>query len=236
MSVNISVIDYGLGNVHSVQNALRHIGARANLAGKPDEIKGADGVILPGVGAFGDAMERLRQMGFIEALKDYAEEGRPLLGICLGMHLLFSYSEEFGHNSGLDLIKGRVVNLSMKQTQGTFMPKIPHVGWNGLLGPSDGVEWKGTILEGITYGSEVYFVHSFTTVPTDETIVLSQTEYGGILLDAVLRHENIYGCQFHPEKSRQTGLNILKNFVAVINESKIQRNTGTFPCYKSIHA
>jgi len=182
----------------------------------PEKLKTAEGVILPGVGAFGDGMSRLEQRGFIEPLKRYAAGGKPLLGICLGMQFLFSRSEEFGMHNGLDLIGGEVVRLPRAKIRDEFNYKIPHIGWNGLLKPSGAVVWPDTILDGIDEHAQAYFLHSFAAVPEDSSNILAHVGYGGNLVAAVVKKGNIYGCQFHPEKSRGTGIRILRNFVNIV--------------------
>jgi len=167
---------------------------------------------LPGVGAFEDGMTGLRQKGFLGPLNAYVGKGRPLLGICLGMQLLMDKSYEFGEHEGLHLIKGEVVPAKKTGTTGVPL-KIPHVGWNGLLKSKQ--EWDGTILEDLPPGTEMYFIHSFVAAPQDGTCILTETEYGGHRFCSVVASDNVYGCQFHPEKSATCGLKVLKNFVSL---------------------
>lgn len=214
------VIDYGLGNLHSIENAFLYLNTDIEIADTPNGLECAEGIVLPGVGAFGDGMKGLEQRGFIEPLKAYAESGRPLLGICLGMQFLFSYSEEFGLHKGLDLIRGKVAYFPPKRVEDGFNYKIPHIGWNRLVKSPGTTDWGATILDAVKEGEEVYFVHSYVALPEDETTVLSYTEYGGNLVTAVVRKGNIYGCQFHPEKSRETGLKILHNFIEIVSSYK----------------
>ncbi len=221
MSSNIFVIDYGIGNLHSVEKAVSYLNAGARVIDKPEGIESARGLILPGVGAFGDGMRLLGERGFVEPLKRYARSGRPLLGICLGMQFLFSHSEEFGAHRGLDLIGGRVVRIGPKKIEDGFNYKVPHIGWNRLILPPEfKPSWENTILDGISENEELYFVHSFTALPDDSSTVLAYTEYGGNLIVAAVKNGNIYGCQFHPEKSRQTGIRILQNFVNIASNYK----------------
>jgi glutamine amidotransferase len=208
----IVVVDYGLGNLHSVEKALNYLGIKALVSDGPDAIAQADGVILPGVGAFGDGIKRLTQQGFVPALRDYAGKGKPLLGICLGMQLLFSQSDEFGCHEGLNLIQGKVEYLLPQSVADEMKCRIPHIGWNRLVLPNWRTDWKETILAGLKAGDEFYFIHSYHCVPADQSIVLATTNYGGNDITAVVKKGLIYGCQFHPEKSREVGLKILKTF------------------------
>lgn len=216
----VYIIDYGIGNLFSVQKAMRFLGVDAKFINTPEALDEADGVILPGVGAFGDGMARLRQNGFVEPIMRYAGQGRPLLGICLGMQFLFSRSEEFGMHDGLDLIRGEVVKFPMAKVRDGFNYKIPHIGWNGLFKPSDKREWAGTILDGIKEHEKAYFLHSFIAMPDDEANILAYTEYGGNHIVAAVKKGNIYGCQFHPEKSRGLGIRILESFYNIVKERR----------------
>jgi glutamine amidotransferase len=195
----IAIVDYGMGNLRSVQKALEHVGFPAKVTSTPQEILEARSVVLPGVGAFGDAMVNLRSRALIEPLREIAERGTPFLGICLGMQLLFARSEERGDFSGLGILTGRVVRFQTSL-------RVPHVGWNQIhiLKPS-------AILEGIQDGDFAYFVHSYYPEPEDAGIVLATTDYD-IDFASVIGKENIFGAQFHPEKSQDVGLQILTNF------------------------
>lgn len=206
----VVVIDYGLGNLFSISRALHCVGAREKITSQPEEIEHASHVILPGVGAFGEGIVQLRRMDLIEPLQRYARSDRPLLGICLGMQLFMSFSDELGRHEGLNLIGGGVIAFP----EG-LRGKIPHTGWNDLLCPNGAVLWRGTILEGVDSGQSVYFAHSYTVVPDDADYVLGVTHYGGHNYCSVLRKGLIYGCQFHPEKSGEVGLRILRNFLSV---------------------
>lgn len=208
--MKIVIIDYGLCNLLSVHNALAHIGIKSVVTHDPADLKDADAAILPGVGAFRDGIEGLRQRGFVEAVKLYVMKGRPLFGICLGMQLLMDKSYEFGEYEGLGLISGAVTPVDNVSNEGLPL-KIPHIGWNTLLNAS--CSWDNTPLSGLRKGSEVYFVHSFRVVPRDNAHILAETEYGGKRFCSMIAKGNIYGCQFHPEKSSASGLSILENFV-----------------------
>jgi len=202
----IGIIDYGMGNLRSVEKALEHLGARCAILNRPEEAVGLAGFILPGVGAFARAMENLRAGGWVEEIRRIAGEGYPLLGICLGHQLLFSRSEEGKGAEGLDFIPGRVVRLP--ETAGI----IPHMGWNQLRFPR-----PHPLFSGLEEGSWVYFVHSYVAGPEDPGVVTAVTDYGGEFVSAVSR-ENIHGLQFHPEKSQAAGLKILENFIRIVGE------------------
>jgi len=182
---------------------------------------GTDAVIIPGVGAFGDGMNRLRQKGLDEAIRRYTRDGGHLLGICLGMQFLLSQSEELGLYDGLNLIPGRVVRLEPSKTAESGAGcKLPHIGWNGLQRPAQ-ASWAGTILEGIREGEQAYFVHSYVAIPSRSQDVLATTEYGASSFACVIARGNVYGCQFHPEKSRETGIGILRNFLFIAAKNKV---------------
>ncbi len=198
----IAIIDYGAGNLHSVKNALDFLGAESCVTGNAEEILNADKVILPGVGAFGDAMECLRKSGLEDAVKEAAGSGKPFLGICLGLHLLFEESEESPNVRGLGIFKGRIVKIPESS-----MLKIPHMGWNSITIVKD-----SKILKDIGESPYVYFVHSYYVKPECADIVSAYTEYGQNLAVAVER-DNIFATQFHPEKSGDMGMTILKNFI-----------------------
>lgn len=208
----VTVIDYGLGNLLSVRRALEHCGALVTVTGEPDAVITADRVVLPGVGAFARGMAELGQRGLDEAIRRYAAFERPLLGICLGMQLLFSRSEEFGSHPGLDLVKGQVVAIPDCGPSGQPHP-VPHVGWNALI-PSRR-NWQGSLLAGLADGDCVYFVHSFTARPDQEEERLADCHYHGLILSAAIASGSLTGCQFHPEKSGPVGLQIITNFLAV---------------------
>ena len=201
----IAIIDYGVGNLFSLSSSLRMIGADAVITGDPEVIKGCERLILPGVGAFGDAMEKLKADGLDRLIKEEAQGGKPLLGICLGMQLLFGKSYEFGEHEGLGLIKGSVVPLEGRIPKDL---KIPHIGWNSLKLYGD-----CPIFKNIKNGDFVYFVHSFFAEGCGESLAAT-TEYGTEIC-AAASNKNVYGCQFHPEKSGETGLAILRAFCSM---------------------
>lgn len=197
----IAVIDYGMGNLHSVKAAVERLGYAVTVTSDESELMKADGAILPGVGAFGDAMAELSKAGLDEAVKCYAASGKPLLGICLGMQLLFSSSEEHGEHAGLGLLPGKVVRF-----QGSY--KVPHMGWNRLAFRTDSPLFAG-LQEG-----HVYFVHSFHALPGREEDLLATTDYYQPVT-AIVGRGNVYGMQFHPEKSGSVGMQLLGNFLAL---------------------
>ena len=197
------IIDYGVGNLFSLRSSLEAIGEQAFFSGDMEELKKADRLILPGVGAFGDAAKKLQESGMVPFIKEWAASGKPLMGICLGMQLLLEESEEYGHHQGLGLLKGRVVSMEKVLPREL---KIPHIGWNALIfNQKDCPLWKY-----IKEGDHVYFVHSFYGEDCADSLAAS-TEYGAVLTAAVAK-ENVMGCQFHPEKSGKVGLSILKAF------------------------
>lgn len=198
----IAIIDYGVGNLYSLKSSLDSLGIETKVTGNSEEIKAADKIILPGVGAFCDAAESLRACGLDKVVKEEAKKGKYIMGICLGMQLLFDKSYEFGEYEGLGLISGNVRPIA------DVIPdeyKIPHIGWNSLSFPK-----KSPIFKYINKGDFVYFVHSFYCADCKENVI-ANTEYGGILT-AAAQKDNVFGCQFHPEKSGDVGLKILKAF------------------------
>ena len=201
----IAIVDYGVGNLFSLRCSLESLGLKAEVSSVPDVIRNADRVILPGVGAFGDAADKLRETGLDRVVIEQAEAGKPLLGICLGMQLLFDKSYEFGEHAGLGLLHGQVIPI-----QGTIPAglKIPQMGWNALL-----VKRSHPLLKNVREGDCVYFVHSYYASDCEDSLVAT-TEYG-IELTAVAANGNVMGCQFHPEKSGKVGLGILSAFAEI---------------------
>lgn len=197
----IAIIDYDAGNIKSVEKALQYLGEEAVITRDAGEILMADKVILPGVGAFGDAMEKLNRYGLVPVIHEVVEKGIPFLGICLGLQLMFESSEEAPGVEGLGLLKGKIVRIP----EGDGL-KVPHMGWNSLNFPKE-----GRLFAGIPENSYVYFVHSYY-LQTEEDIVTATAEYG-VTIHASVEKGNVFACQFHPEKSSHTGLTILKNFV-----------------------
>ena len=200
----IAIIDYGVGNLFSLLSSLEFIGAKAVITDDADVIGSADKLFLPGVGAFGDAMEKLKKSGLDKTLLAAADRGTDIMGICLGMQLLFEKSYEYGEHDGLGLLKGEVVPMEGNIPSAL---KIPHIGWNAL-----NIKKPHRLFGGIKNGDCVYFVHSYYLKATDESIVKATTEYS-THIHASVEQGNVFACQFHPEKSSDTGLQILKNFV-----------------------
>ncbi len=208
--LEVAVIDYGVGNLLSVQRALEHCGVGVVVSADPKVILRAQRVVLPGVGAFANAMAALHERGLVDVIRGLAARGTPLLGICLGMQLLLDESEEFGITSGLGIIPGRVVAIPAITMEGRSQ-KIPHIGWNELR-PSENAHWEGSVLQGIRPGETAYFAHSFQANPNACADRVAECIYGGHRIPAVIRYGQVSGCQFHPEKSGKTGLTILTNF------------------------
>ena len=200
----VAIVDYGAGNIKSVENAVRYLGHEAVLTRDPAVILSADHVILPGVGAFGDAMTRLCRYGLDEVLRETAKRGIPLLGICLGLQLLFESSEESPGAQGLGILKGHILRIPDGEGR-----KVPQIGWNDLTYPN-----PGKLFAGLPEGTYVYFVHSYYLRAEDPAIVTARTRYG-VDIDASVESGNVFACQFHPEKSEAAGMKILQNFLAI---------------------
>ncbi len=198
----IKIVDYGMGNLRSVQKAFEKLGSAAEVVTHPTQIQDADKLVLPGVGAFRDAIGELKRKDFVQPLRDYVDSGKPFLGICLGLQLLFDVSYEDGEWEGLGIVPGKVVRFEDQPDL-----KIPHMGWNAL-----DIARETPLLSGIPSGSYVYFVHSYYVVPKDESVVIARTEHGVRFTSAISRG-NLNATQFHPEKSQKVGLHLLKNFI-----------------------
>lgn len=211
----VAILDYGIGNVKSIANAVESIGAKSFLTRKEEEILNADALIFPGVGAFAKGMSNLMEYGLSDLIYKFTKTGKPFLGICLGMQMLLEESEEFGSTKGLGLIKGKVIRLPLPENSHA---KLPHISWNGIIKPAEN-RWNSTILSGTSDRSDVYFVHTFVAAPTELSDVLAITEYGGIRFCSAVHKKNIYGMQFHPEKSGPVGLNILSKFISLANNN-----------------
>lgn len=212
MQADVVVIDYGIGNLLSVYRGFEYCGAKVDISNDPDVIRRAPRVVLPGVGAFANAMHELRNLQLLEVLYGVANSGSPFLGICLGMQLLLDESEEFGHTAGLGLIRGQVVPINSRNSDGIAL-KVPHIGWSELYHSEGRSDWCGSLIQDIQSGDSVYFTHSFRARLTHEIDCLSYCQYGDLRFPAVISRDNIHGCQFHPEKSGETGLKILSRFL-----------------------
>jgi glutamine amidotransferase len=210
----IAIVDYGVGNLRSVQKALERVGATAVVSADPATLDAAHGIVLPGVGAFGDGMAQLRARHLVEPVLRQVGQGKPFLGICLGMQLLFDESEEMGLHQGLGLLPGRVVRFP----EGDL--KVPHIGWNELH--LAGARPEMEILSGIAPGAHAYFVHSYYVAPAEPTDVLATTDYG-LEFASVVGRGQIFGAQFHPEKSQDVGLRLLENFAGVVRASTAEQ-------------
>jgi glutamine amidotransferase len=208
---NVTIVDYGFGNLFSVQRGLEKCGATVSVTSDPEAIGNSSRIVLPGVGAFGSAMDELDRLSLVDVLREFVASGRPLLGICLGMQLLLEESEEFGTRTGLAVIPGRVVPVPWATLEGERQ-KIPHIGWSGLIPANGGEGWAERFMVGLTPGDAVYFVHSFMAVPRLATDRLADCMYGGHRIAAIIKRGNVIGCQFHPEKSGRVGLGILEAF------------------------
>lgn len=202
----IAIIDYGMGNLRSVQKGFEKIGCEALITNDPKDILQAEKIVLPGVGAFSDCMHNLEQAGFIEPIQKVIAEGRPFLGICVGMQLLFTDSTEFGLHNGLNIIPGHVLRFPDHMTVAGEKLKVPQMGWNQLS-----FKLRPPVLHGVEDGSNVYFVHSFYVKPDDCSVIATTTDYGIEFCSSIWKN-NIFASQFHPEKSQGIGLKILKNF------------------------
>ncbi|MDT8395127.1 MAG: imidazole glycerol phosphate synthase subunit HisH [bacterium] len=203
------VVDYGMGNLRSAQKGLEKAGVRAVVSGDPGVVASADGVVLPGVGAFKDCMDNLRSSGLVKPVLDAIAADRPFLGICLGMQLMLSVSEEFGMHEGLGVVPGRVVRFPSGQGR-----KVPHMGWNRLH-----LAGQSPLFQGVPEGSFFYFVHSYYAVPEDDSVVGGWTDYGVRFCSAISRGR-LFATQFHPEKSHRHGLKILENFSRIVADYK----------------
>jgi glutamine amidotransferase len=210
-STKVTIIDYGVGNLLSVQRGLEKCGASVTISADPKVLLSSERVVFPGVGAFPDGMNALNKLNLNSVIKDFVQTGRPLLAICLGMELLFDESTEFSLTSGLALISGRVVPVPSLSPQGEKL-KIPHIGWAELETTKTHQNWDKTVLSDVKPFESAYFVHSYMAVPKYEENLVSTVSYGGNNLAAVVQKDNITGCQFHPEKSGEVGLRILSRF------------------------
>jgi len=211
---NILIVDYKLGNLFSVNQALTNIGLNVKITSNSGELEDADAIVLPGVGAFPDAMNNLRDLNLINPIKKFVNTGKPFLGVCLGLQLLFTESEEFGVSKGLGLINGRVKKFNNKNKDGEVR-KVPQIAWNQIR-KINGNSWENTPLKEINDGEFMYFVHSFFVEP-EEPVGLSQTNYDGQTYISSIQKDNLFACQFHPEKSAIKGLSIYNSWAELNN-------------------
>jgi len=208
----IAIVDYQLSNLYSVKHACDFVGLNTKITSKNTEISKADAIILPGVGAFGDAMINLNKLGLTKTIKNFVKTGKPMMGVCLGLQLLFTESEEFGQHQGLDLIPGKVIKFPAENDDGEKI-KVPHMGWNKIYAKKkDQSNWQGTPLEKNKQEEYMYFVHSYFVKPNDKKVILSLTNYSGLEYCSSLKKNNIFAVQYHPEKSGSAGLKIYKQW------------------------
>ena len=203
----INIIDYEMGNLRSVEKAFESLGFPVRVSADPNEIKTADKVVLPGVGAFRDCINNLRNGGFVEPLLEHIDAGKPMLGICVGMQMLFDVSEEFGQHQGLGLIPGKVVRFPAGMVENNERLKVPHMGWNNIS-----IKLQSPLFKEIDDESFVYFVHSYYCAAENSADIAATCRYGDVEFSASIWRDNIMATQFHPEKSQTVGLNIFKNF------------------------
>ena len=210
--MKIAIIDYGLGNLHSVFNAFESLGVNVAICDSAEELDSYDALVLPGVGAFGDAMQQLELTGLGDALIRCVKEGKALLGVCLGLQLLFEESDEFGNHKGLGLIRGKVHKLfDGRHTDNQL--RVPQIGWHQIEVSPNGTNWKDSCLNGLTANEYFYFVHSFVVEPSDPSDILSLTRYGEFTFCSAIKRANITAFQFHPEKSGPVGLSLYQSWI-----------------------
>ena len=209
LSKKITIIDYGCGNILNLARAIKFIGYEVDITHDKNKIINSSYVILPGVGAFGNAMKQIEKYNLHNTILEYAKSNKPLLGICLGMQILLTVSYEFGVHKGLGLIEGKVIKISNEKNKEI---KIPHMGWNEIYPNNNKKEWKNKILKSSSIGKSFYFVHSFVCITKDYDSTIAVCNYSDISIPAVVVTGNVFGCQFHPEKSADNGLAVLKNF------------------------
>jgi len=208
----VVVVDYGMGNLKSVQRGLEKVGANVVISSEPEKISTADRLLLPGVGGFKEGMAELARQGMTDAIHAFVKSGKPLLGICLGMQMLLDSSEEHGEYAGLGLIPGHVIAIPQFEG-GQVQRKIPHIGWSNLIKHEGHADWINTCLSQVLIDDYFYFVHSFMAKPLDNEHYLAVSNYEGLEITAAIHKDNVTGLQFHPEKSGEAGLKILKSFV-----------------------
>jgi imidazole glycerol-phosphate synthase subunit HisH len=214
MSTKITLLDYGMCNMLNVARALEHAGADVHVTEAPKDAVAAERLVVPGVGAFSECMRAVNDLGHGDAIREFVKSGRPMLGICVGMQILFEASEEFGETPGLGILPGRVRMVPNTTTTGARQ-RVPHIGWNHLIEPQAGRIWGKTLLEPFgTVGPAVYFVHSFAAQPSNDDDRLADCDYGGHRISAMVKRDNVTATQFHPERSGTVGLRMLKEFLS----------------------
>lgn len=213
MTASVTILDYGMCNLLNVARGFQAVGAEVTVTESADEAMAADRLVVPGVGAFRDSIAEVRRRGFDDVIRSFVQTGRPFLGICVGMQMLFDASEEFGDHQGLGILPGRVRAVPAITTDGQPQ-RVPHIGWSHLVEPEGGRDWTGTLLEDVVDASPaVYFVHSFAAVPERQNDRLADVIYGGHRICASVQRDNIMATQFHPERSAALGLELLSGFV-----------------------
>lgn len=212
-SVQVTVVDYGVGNVLSVCRALEMLGCKVGLESSPRRCAEAERLVLPGVGAFGDCVAKIGRLGLDEAIKAFSNHERPILGICVGMQMLFDYSEEFGHHDGLGVLHGYVSAMSTVEREGEFPLRVPHIGWTPLLAGEGYERHEIPLIRDDLLGQDVYFTHSYSVHPANTEDRLADYQRGSERICAAVQHNHLMGTQFHPEKSAKVGLAILERFV-----------------------
>lgn len=211
-SPHVTVLDYGMANLLNVVRAFEHCGAHVTIAEDAAEVPRADRLVVPGVGAFRDTMDEMTARGFDDAIREYVQTGRPMFGICVGMQMLFDASEEFGEHAGLGILPGRVVAVPSTTVAGEPQ-RVPHIGWNDLVEPEGGRDWRGTLLAPVDHSrSAVYFVHSYAAVPENHEDRLADCYYGGHRISSAVQHDQVMATQFHPERSGELGLRLISLF------------------------
>jgi imidazole glycerol-phosphate synthase subunit HisH len=226
----VAIVDYGMGNLFSIKHACSHVGLNTVITTSPADISGADAVILPGVGAFGDAMERLHRLDLVQVLRDIADSPIPLLGVCLGMQLLMEESSEFGSHKGLGIVPGTVDSLGTPSGQNGKL-KVPHIGWEGLCRIKGDVldPWAGSLFGGLADGTFMYFVHSLYVVPEAASVQIATTRYGDVEFCSALSHKSIFACQCHPERSGVEGLKVYYNLARLLEIKRNEKSTHQEP-------
>ena len=224
---DVLILDYGVGNLFSVRSACEAVGLTASISADREAVLAARAVIVPGMGAFGDAMDTLRRMDLVEPLRDVAASGTPLIGICLGLQLFMTESEEFGTHAGFGFIEGPAVRFQ-QPANATRPLKVPHVGWAAITPPPTGMHaapvgargWNDWPLQDVESGAYMYFVHSYYVAPQDPDVVMSQSTYGGTAFCSSIKSRNIFACQFHPERSGPVGVGIYRNIARHIADCR----------------
>lgn len=217
-SHRVAIVDYGLGNLRSIEQALLHASLRPVITSDARTILDADAVVLPGMGAFGDAMATLRRLDLVHVLRDLAQSPTPLIGVCLGVQLLMTESCEFGHHQGLNVIEGDVVRLENPR-HGDRPLKVPQIGWNRIQ-PTGPDGWNHGLLDGVAPGEYMYFVHSYVVRPSRPEMIVSTTEYGGITFCSSLAYRSVFACQFHPERSGTHGIRVYTNLARSLMDNR----------------